>query len=97
MAIPRNEMDILNPAATLREIVPNAEKDAQIASVAYSLNNAANTGQYTTVWLGRMLPEVKTELEANGYVVEPTKLHTGEAVQDSWTISFKDEVDSEGE
>lgn len=95
MAVPRDEMNVLHAASELQTVAATSAEDAQKASIAYSLNNAANTGEYVVVWIGALLDSVKEAIEDEGYTIEPTKLHTGEPVKDSWTISFKPEDGSE--
>ena len=90
MPVPREDMNKLQSAADLKSIAESAEVDAQVASIAYALNSAANTGETSVVWIGRMLAGTKTQVEAKGYTVEPTKLHTGESADDEYTLSFGD-------
>lgn len=90
MRIPREEMYILHSASELKDIADTAEVDAQKSSIAFSLNNAANTGETSVIWLGDMLDEVKEALESDSYTVEAYKTQDGEPSKFKYVISFKD-------
>lgn len=64
---PKDEMTVLHTAAECTTVANNALKDQQLAEVAHLINNAANTGETTARYLQQLLPEVKSELESNGY------------------------------
>lgn len=68
--VERDDMTTLRPASESKQTAINAEKDQQLKAIAYAINNAANTGELTTVYQGVMLDEVKEELVSNGYTLK---------------------------
>ena len=70
----------LVPASTARSTAETAEKDIQLKAVAHVINTAANTGCYEAKFNSILLPEVKEELEANGYTVKFVGLAAAERV-----------------
>lgn len=68
--IDMDKLTELVPASEAQQTAMNAEKDIQIKAVAHLINTAANTGLYEAKYNTILLPEVKEELEAKGYVVK---------------------------
>ena len=70
----------LVPASEARATAETAEKEMQLRAVAHVINTAANTGCYEAKFNSILLPEVKEELEANGYTVKFVGLAAAERV-----------------
>lgn len=73
--IPNDELTILKPASELLAVSVSAEADAQLKSIAYQLNSAANTGETSIQHEGRLLDEVVKKLKEHGYAL--TVKHAG--------------------
>lgn len=76
--IDMDKLTELVPASEAQQTAMNAEKDLQIKAVAHVINTAANTGLYEAKYNTILLPEVKEELEAKGYVVKFVGLASSE-------------------
>ena len=94
MRIPRDEMNQLHSASELQSISEDSEVSAQLESIAYSLNNAANTGETAVTWLGNMFDANKTTLEAQGYTVDLVELQDGSFATKCYRISFDGESEA---
>nr|DAE87876.1 MAG TPA: hypothetical protein [Caudoviricetes sp.] len=69
--IPVDERNTLKSASEVKSVADNAAVDQQLAAVAYQINTQANTGAYSCMWSGtKLLDDVKTQLEGQGYKVE---------------------------
>lgn len=68
--VKHDEMTILRPASASASTAETAEDDIQLASVAYLINQAANTGSYEAVFQDTLRPNVKAQLESNGYTIK---------------------------
>lgn len=84
--VDKDHMTELRPASDSKVTASTAEKDIQLQAVAYAINSAANTGEYTAVYQGKLLDEVKTELESNGYTLLQ---YTSVIPDNSTVISWK--------
>lgn len=81
--VDKDNMDKLQPASSSKQTAQTAEDDIQLKAVAYAINSAANTGQYRTIFLEEIRPNVKSELESNGYKLSFVQ---GTAKTDSQTV-----------
>lgn len=70
--IPRDEMTTLLPTSDVQTIAANAEDAIQLQAVAYAINNAANTGEYSTTFLTKLRPYTVQQLKTNGYKIRYT-------------------------
>lgn len=84
--VDRDHMTELRSAADSKTTAQTAEKDSQLKAVAYAINEAANTGAFTTVFKGVLLDEVKTQLESEGYELKP---YTAIISENSTVISWE--------
>jgi len=67
--IPSDEMTTLKPASEVKTIADEAEEILEQQSVAYLINEAANTGSHMVVWSKSISDELKQVLEGQGYKV----------------------------
>lgn len=65
------DMSKLIAANSARAVAQSAEYDQQLGTVAYQINQAANTGEYRCFVSGELRDDVKSKLAAEGYVVTP--------------------------
>ena len=63
----KDEMTVLRSASEAKQTAKEAEKDRQLMSVAYAINEASNTGLMRVVFQGELIDEVKEELQSKGY------------------------------
>lgn len=68
--VPKDQMTELFSASTSANTAANAEDDIQLKSVAYAINEAANTGLYRVVYQTKLRPNVKAQLESQGYKIK---------------------------
>lgn len=84
--IPMDELQTLKAASAVKSVAETAEVEQQKKSVAYDINTAANCGQYEIAYNGRLLNEVKTALEENGYTItyDIAKMNEPDIAHISW-------------
>lgn len=68
--VKRDQMTVLRSASESAATAAAAEHDIQLQSVAFLINEAANTGLYRAVYQQEMMAEVKATLESKGYAVK---------------------------
>lgn len=68
--VKREDMTTLRPASEAKATAATAEDDLQIQSIAYLINEAANTGLYRVVYQQHLRENVKKTLESNGYTIK---------------------------
>ena len=85
--IPMDELQTLKAASAVKSVAETAEVEQQKKSVAYDINTAANCGQYEIAYNGRLLNEVKTALEENGYTItyDIAKMNKPDIAHISWS------------
>lgn len=85
--IPMDELQTLKAASAVKAVAETAEVEQQKKSVAYDINTAANCGQYEIAYNGRLLDEVKTALEENGYTItyDIAKMNEPDIAHISWS------------
>lgn len=107
--VERTDMDKLISAYAAATTAITAEDDVQLKAVAYAINSAANTGQFRTLFQEKLRPNVKDELESNGYKLTPVgdvharkviiswlpESDTSEDVDDEIDADIDEEVDDE--
>ena len=68
--IPKDQMTELFSASQVAETASTAEEDIQLKSVAFAINQAANTGLYRIIYQEKLKDSVKEALEAKGYTIK---------------------------
>ncbi len=81
--IQSKDMTTLYAADTLVDVADCAELAHEQMSIAHALNNAANTGEYSTEWNKPISKEMMQILESYGYLVET---RTDTSITDSMYI-----------
>ena len=81
--VDKDDMTTLFPASDSKATAQSAEDDIQLKAVAFAINSAANTGQLRVIFQEEIRPNVKTQLENNGYKLDPVP---GTAKADSQTV-----------
>ena len=84
--IPMDELQTLKLASDVKSTANTAEADLQEKTIAYTINNAANCGQYDVTYNGKILSSVLKKLETNGYEVtyDIAKMNTEDIAHISW-------------
>lgn len=82
--IPINELNQLHSAAEVKAVAADAHELHIEQSVAYAINNAANTGEDNVQYDGYISPTLKSKLEEEGYVVTKLRSVTGPSSKISW-------------
>lgn len=82
----QEDLTTLHPASECKTTAESAEYTQQLRAVAYSINSAANCGEFMTEFQTRLRDDVKSDLESNGYTI----INNGRAVEDQpVVISWK--------
>jgi hypothetical protein len=68
--VKREDMATLRPASEAKATAATAEDDLQIQSIAYLINEAANTGLCRVIYQQHLRENVKKTLESNGYTIK---------------------------
>lgn len=85
--IPMDQLTILQPSSAVKACADSAYKEHIEASLAYTINYAANCGQHEVLWQHKLSDDMKSLLEQNGYKV---RQQTNSAHRDRlWVISWK--------
>lgn len=84
----REQLTSLQHAATVVDIANSAISDQERMQVAYAINYAANTGQQSILYNGRLSSLMQTLLEGQGYHVRPNA--DGADPTSQWIISAKE-------
>ena len=84
--IPMDELQTLKAASAVKSVAETAEVDQQKQEIAYLINTAANCGQLDVAYNGKLIPEVKTELETKGYSItyDVAKMNPEDIAHISW-------------
>ena len=85
--VPKDEMTTLRSAADAYSTSQTAEYEQQLKAVAFAVNEASNTGETRTMFLGKLLDDVKSELESKGYTVKENEQAANPPIQN--VISWK--------
>ena len=78
--IPKDEITQLKRASEVKSVAESAKDDFQLAAVAAAINNAANTGETSTIFEQKLTESVRSTLESRGYeiqyfgVADPTRM-----------------------
>ena len=90
--IPVEEKNILKSASEVKSVASTALVDQQLSAIAYQINTQANTGAYSVMWSGGdILPDVKTQLENQGYKIESyTKDLNHDSAKPQYVISWNE-------
>ena len=85
--IPTEDMTTLQSIETVRSVAESAKSVHEMMQVAYAINNAANTGEYSVLWSGTLLESTISALQAAQYVVRPCKhvAKAGTQFEISWS------------
>lgn len=67
--IPSDEMTTLKSASEVKQVADKAQDILEKQSVAYLINEAANTGSHMVTWPKPMSKELMSVLEAQGYKI----------------------------
>ena len=67
--IPKEEMAVLKSAAEVKQVADEAIELQDIASAAYIINEAANTGSHIAIWRHPVSDELRKTLEGQGYKI----------------------------
>lgn len=67
--IAKEDMTTLFPASESKTVAAGAEKESQIAEVAFAINSAANCGQTCVTFNTKLRDDVKQELLDKGYKI----------------------------
>jgi len=84
--IPMDELQTLKSKDDVAAVAAIAEKAQQKQAIAYLINTAANCGQYDVTYNGKILPDVLTELETEGYTItyDIAKVNAEDIAHISW-------------
>lgn len=82
--IPINELNQLHSAAEVKAVAADAHELHIEQSVAYAINNAANTGEDNVQYDGYISPALESKLKAQGYVITKLRSVTGPSSKISW-------------
>lgn len=84
--IPTDEMTELKSASAVSEVAKEAVAIIEKQTVAYAINQAANTGEHSITYSKIISDELQELLRAQGYKV--TRNSRAADPNKSWTISF---------
>ena len=68
--VPRDEMTTLRSASASKATADTALDEQQLMEVAYLINNAANTGEYTAIYQNKLRDATVEALESSGYTIK---------------------------
>lgn len=82
--IPINELNQLHSAADVKAVAADAHELHIEQSVAYAINNAANTGEDSVQYDGYISPALESKLTEKGYTLTKLRSVTGPSSKISW-------------
>jgi hypothetical protein len=86
--IAKEDMSILISAQEAKAQAATALDDIEEMTIAYAINNAANTGEARLKYTGYMSPYIISKLKGLGYTVESVTSKDGVEVPNLHIISF---------